>query len=231
MKNIAHNIWILLIGILIPFMGCAPCFNTMQTARMLPPKKIEMTPNYTWYEDLSKEYQLKQYNYGGRLGIGLTPKISVYGHYGIAGFSEEIYDEYWSNINIVELGLKIKMTKPEDNKTLAALYFPVGTYFQDISDKIEYFQIQPTMILTRPILKRVDLLGSTVLVVSKVEDRKVGVTFVAQNIGLDIFIFEGFSLRPEFGIGSGVDNDARIFFLPSYQFSIGFSYAPSGYIK
>jgi len=87
------------------------------------------------------------------------------------------------------------------------------------------------MILTRPIMKRVDLSGSTVVVVSKVEDRKVGITFVAQNIGLDIFIFEGFSLRPEFGIGGGVDNDAGIIFSPAYQFSIGFSYAPSGYAK
>jgi len=77
----------------------------------------------------------------------------------------------------------------------------------------------------------VDLSGSTVVVVSKVEDRKVGVTFVAQNIGLDIFIFEGFSLRPEFGIGSGIKNDAGIIFSLAYQFSIGFSYAPSGYIK
>jgi len=190
-----------------------------------------MIPNHTWFGDLSKEIEWKQYNCGCRLGIGLTPKISLYGHYGITEYGEEIEKGYWSNYNIIELGLKMKMTKPEDNKTLAALYLPVGTYFQDISDKIEYFQIQPTMILTRPIMKRVDLSGSTVVVVSKVEDRKVGVTFVAQNIGLDIFIFEGFSLRPEFGIGSGIENDAGIIFSPAYQFSIGFLYAPSGYVK
>jgi len=232
MKNIAHNIWILLIGLLILFIGCAPCFNTIQTARMLPPKAIEITPNYTWYGYLTsvdEEYQWRQSNCGGRLGIGLTKKINLYGHYEMIGFGEKDHEKYWhwSKIHFVELGLKLKMTKPDSNKTLAALYLPVGTYFEDFSDKLEYFQIQPTMILTRPIMKRVDLSGSTVVVVSKVEDRKVGITFVAQNIGLDVNIYRNrLSVRPEIGIGIGISMEA-----PIYQFSIGFSCAPSGYVK
>ena len=213
-------------------MGCAPCFNTMQTARMLLPKKIEMIPNYTWFGDLSKEIEWKQYNCGCRLCIGLTKKINLYGHYEMIDFGEKDHEKYWhwSKINFVELGLKLKMTKPDSNKTLAALYLPIGTYFgvkTNKIDKIEYIQIQPTMILTRPITKRVDLSGSTVVVVSKMHDRKVNILFVAQNIGLDVNIYRNrLSVRPEIGIGIGISMED-----PIYQFSIGFSYAPSGYAE
>ena len=224
-KNTGKNNLIVLLSTLVIFIGCSPCFNTMQTARMLKPKTVEITPNYNWYGDFKDEYNWSQYSYGCRIGVGLTNKISLYGHYGIVEFGQRNNKDYWSKINIIGLGLKFKMTKPEDNKTLAALYIPVGTYFENISDKIDYFQIQPTMILTRQIKKKLDILGSTVLAISKVRDSDINV-FIAQNIGIDLHLKNtGFSLRPEIGVGIGEGSN------PLYQYGIGLSYAPSGYSK
>jgi len=52
--------------ILLLYAGCSPCFNTLQTARMLPPKTVEFTPSVSWFSELDPEFLWYQRCYGGR---------------------------------------------------------------------------------------------------------------------------------------------------------------------
>ena len=218
---------ILLLCTIVIFIGCSPCFNTIQTARMLNPKTIEITPSYTYYSDVKDEYNWVQHCYGGRLGIGITKNISIYGQYGLVEFGSKSNKDNWSQVRIIGFGPKFNMTKPVDNKILGALYIPIGAYFEHLSDKINYFQAQPTMILTRQIVNNLDITSSTVLVISKIRDDDEYGKFIAQDIGLDFHIKKfGISIRPEVGIGIGEGSNN-----PVYQYSIGLSFAPSGYSK
>jgi len=212
--------------ILLLYAGCSPCFNTLQTARMLPPKTVEFTPSVSWFSELDPESLWYQRCYGGRLGIGLTPKINLYGHYGVVVYGLQDDEKSHYTLNITALGLKLDMTKPADNKTRGALYIPVGTCFKKITDRLDLIVIQPTMILTRPVTKRLDLLFSTVFSFTKIQGSHGIGKFAAQNIGLDVNLFvKGLSLRPEIGIGVAEGGGK------AWQYSIALSYAPSGYIK
>jgi len=75
--------------ILLLYAGCSPCFNTLQTARMLPPKTVEFTPSVSWFSELDPEFLWYQRCYGGR-----TIRFSV------ANLSAECQKNGWAILEI-----------------------------------------------------------------------------------------------------------------------------------
>ncbi|MET0551694.1 MAG: hypothetical protein ABW221_01560 [Vicinamibacteria bacterium] len=118
--------------------GCAPVFSDLQSARMLPPGAVEVTPavGTTWVSDAGDDGGRVQDQLGAQTGYGLTRSVELRARYERVRVGDE------GGANVAALGAKVALVRDR-----LAVYVPVAIAF-DSSAGSPAFAAQPALIAT-----------------------------------------------------------------------------------
>jgi hypothetical protein len=192
--------------------GCVPPFSELQSARTLSPGRTEITVHGTGVTSrFEGESAAEQMEFGVLAGYGVTDAIELRARY--ISVSPEDGDQ---SINVLGFGPKVRLARDR-----AALFMPVGFAFGGDVNASDTFQFHPTLLLTLPVNRHVEINGSTKALVPLSGGSDV---LAAVNLGLGLSSnLERWAIRPEFGVlfNPGESGTYR-------QFSLGFSFLPGG---
>ncbi len=202
----------LLACVLCILYGCVPVFSDLQSARLLGPGKIEITPGFSTVGISSEgESEHVQNHYGGQVGIGILNGLDFRLRY-------ERFDD--PSANVLGFGPKFRLYKNH-----AALYVPVGFAFGgDIEDPADIWSTHPTLLFTVPVARYLEINPSAKVMIpfQKGQD-----TLDAFNLGTAISSdVTKWAIRPEAGICFN-PGESGLF----WQFSIGLSVTPRIFSK
>ncbi len=198
-----------LAGYLLCLSGCVPVFSDLQSARNVGQGMVEVTPGISRHYIVGSDNSENiQQNVGVQLAYGLTSRLDFRLRYEFLrnGFGS-------SGARVVGLGLKYGIL-PD----VLAIYVPVGGII-NLDYEERYFQTQPTLLLTLPVLANKLELNTAAKSIFYLEDGSN--MNLAWNIGLGMSSnLKKWALRPEYG---------RLYELrstgaPYSQFSLGFSW-------
>ena len=176
--------------------GCAPVFSDLQSAKLVGRDQVEVTPGYT---GVFSEGEHVQDEFGLQFATGLADRVDLRVRY-----------THVEGVNVVGLGPKVSLLKDR-----IAVAVPVGFAFGSDVQSSKTWQIHPTLLLTAPVDRHVELnVSGKVLVPFSDSD-----TTVAFNVGLGLGNLERWAIRPEFGMLFDPGQSGHY-----TQFSIGFTY-------
>jgi hypothetical protein len=199
--------------------GCIAPFSDLQSAKMLEKGNYEVTPGYSAYlaedegdMDKIQDHFLVQGGYGLSNFLDLRLRYEHVSALNIEGDSIKA--------NILAFGPKMRLAK-----NWLALYVPIGFAFGgDVEDSSESWQVHPTLLMTLPIGKFIELNPSAKVMIplSSTEGLQ---TLYAFNLGLALSTdVRKWAIRPEVGLCTTFEGD---YFL---QYSIGLTLS-SGLFK
>jgi hypothetical protein len=195
--------------------ACAPVFSDLQSAKLVRPGQIELTPSasrVSFSSDEEDDSGHVQDGYGVQLGVGLHEAIELRGRF---EHLEGVGDV--PGVEVVGIGPKIRLV--EDR---LALYVPVGRAFggPDESDFGQSWQVHPTLLATVPAHRNVEVNASAKYLVPLKEDG--GDNLVAFNLGLGLGPdLDRWAIRPEAGVLFNPGEDGHF-----YHLSLGLSFRP-----
>lgn len=201
----------LMTGLLILIPGCSPVFSELQSARLLGPKNLEITPGFSSVSCSGDGETEHAYNhYGLQLGIGISNKMDFRLRYEYVGSGEEFCDS--DIIHIFGFGPKFSISKDR-----VAFYVPVGFALAEDIEISDTIQVHPTLLLTFPISRNIDINPSAKILIPL---KGIGATMYAVNLGAAVSgNLMKWALRPEVGFLFIPDGEGYFF-----HFSLGFSY-------
>jgi hypothetical protein len=176
--------------------GCAPPFATLQSARTVPPGRVELTPSYS---AVSATYEGETNHYEDVYGVQLAVGITVESEFRFAYARVDL--DPGSGVNVLGFGPKL-MVVPDH----VAVYIPAGFAFGDAVvaggidegfDSMDTWQLQPTLLFTGRLHENVEIDPSTkfILPLSNGGDPQV-----ALNLGFGLSSdLDLWALRPEIG--------------------------------
>jgi len=204
----------LLVCLIVIFPACAPVFSEMQSAKLVGPGDIEVTPSFSSVSFSSEgESEHIQNHYGIQAGLGVNKQMDFRLRYERVSVDMQDMDSDESfAVNVLGFGPKFSLVKD-----MVAAYIPIGFAFGEDIEVSETWQIHPTLLITLPIGKYIEFNPSAkVLIPLKGEQE----TLVAFNLGTAISAnLEKWAIRPE--IGFLYDPGESGHFM---HFSIGFTY-------
>lgn len=173
-------------------------FSNLQSASVLKPKQLEVTPDFSAVIVLSEDEGLEHVwnTLGVQLGVGIAKKLEIRVRYAYLDRT----DGYTTN-SIVSFGPKIGLVK-----NALSFYLPVE--FKLSGDDIESMDtsnIQPTLMLSAPVGKRAEI-NPAVKVSVPFHAAKIASPYqhaqVAVDLGFGIFLGHSKNLviRPEAGV-------------------------------
>jgi hypothetical protein len=207
--KVGPRIWlsgplILLLSLILP--ACAPTFSELQSAKLVGPGRLEVTPSYSsvsWSNE--GESEKVQDHVGLQLATGVSDRTDL-------RFRYEYIDMEGSAVHVLGAGPKFGIVPDR-----VAFYVPVGTALGDDVETSESFQVQPTALFTLPVSNQVEVTasGKALLWVDRDND-----DLLAFNLGGGLSSdLSKWAVRPEGGILINPGEDGKFF-----HFSIGFSY-------
>jgi hypothetical protein len=159
--------------------ACAPVFSDFQSAKLVGRDRVELTPSASTVS--FSESGHVQNEYGLQLGEGVLDHMDLrVGYVRAAG------------VNGFGFGPKIALVKDR-----LALALPVGFAFGEDVEISETWTAHPTLLLTQPVTRRLEVNASAKGLIPLTEDW--GGTLVAFNVGLGIGDLERWAIRPEIG--------------------------------
>jgi hypothetical protein len=204
----------LLACLTVIFPGCAPVFSELQSAKLVGPGHIEVTPSFSSVSVSSEgESEHIQNHYGIQAALGVSSMMDFRLRYERVSVDLQDMDSDESfGVNVLGFGPKFSLVKD-----MVAAYFPVGFAFGEDIEVSETWQIHPTLLITVPISKYIEFNPSAkVLIPLKGEQD----TLVAFNLGTAISAnLEKWAIRPEIGFLYNPGESGHFM-----HFSIGFTY-------
>lgn len=194
-----------LFAILVVTTGCAPTFSDLQSARLVGPGRLEVTPSYSYVQVAADgEREKLQQNFGVQLATGVSERVDARARYEIV----KIGAKY---VSIVGAGPKLGFGSDR-----AALYTPIGFAFGSEIEASKTFQIQPTLLLTFPVNRNVEVnAGGKALVWFDRSNEDL----LAFNLGLGLSQdLEEWAFRPEAGVMVNPGESGSF-----WHFSVGFT--------
>ncbi len=189
--------------------SCAPLSSDLQSARLVGKKRIEITPGYStvqFAEEKKVDEKQSQETSGKLIGFqvayGVSNKVDIrvrVEHFQFRDFSAQVFS----------IGPKVSLVKDR-----VALYLPV--WFVDFKPA----QLQPTILLTFPIIKnKIEFNPSVKSIVSVGGYDPTTGFMVAVNGGLGISTdLSKWAIRPEYSLVQDVSKGTQF-----RSFSIGLS--------
>ncbi|NIO48335.1 MAG: hypothetical protein GTN73_02680 [Candidatus Aminicenantes bacterium] len=204
----------LLVCLTVIFPGCAPVFSELQSAKLVGPGHLEVTPSFSSVSFSSEdESGHVQNHYGIQAGLGVSSMMDFRLRYERVSVDIQDMDGGESlGVNVLGFGPKFSVVKD-----MVAAYVPIGFAFGEDIEVSETWQIHPTLLITLPISKYIEFNPSAkVLIPLKGEQD----TLVAFNLGTAISTnLEKWAIRPEVGFLYNPGENGHFI-----HFSIGFTY-------
>lgn len=129
-KETSSTLFILIAVTFLP--SCVPVFSDLQSARTVGAGQVEMTPFATFNE--------AQTEYGTNVAIGITPNFDLRARYEYVSLGDG------EGTGVFGIGPKFGIVPGR-----VAAFVPVGNAFN--SDFSDNWQVQPTLLLTQPIVE------------------------------------------------------------------------------
>lgn len=164
-------------------------FSNLQSASILKPKQVEVTPDFFTVSIHSGGESMHVWDiYGAQLGIGLFNRVefrATYGYLKLSGYS--------NHVSFVTFGPKIGLWKD-----FLSLYVPFEFGFGDNVAVSETWSVHPTLMGTIPVGKSVEINPAAKVLIPF---QKGSNTLVALDLGLGILLLDSkLVIRPEGGI-------------------------------
>ena len=183
---------ILMVGSL--FMGCAPVFSDLQSAKLIGKDNYEITPHYSkiyYREEDNDSDDAIQTHYGVQFAYGLNNKIDLRSRLEIIKLNKDLDDV---SFRVLSLGIKYSLI---ENRISS--YLPISFSKNTESDDNAYKQIEPTLLFTVPLNDNIDINSSIKVLLPFFEDDDND-PFYAINIGGGFNNFNNWVVRPEIGL-------------------------------
>lgn len=204
----------LLACLTVLFPGCAPVFSELQSAKLVGPGHLEVTPSFSSVSFSSEgESEHIQNHYGIQAGIGVNRQMDFRLRYErVSVDMQDMNGDESFGVNVFGFGPKFSLVKD-----MVAAYFPIGFAFGEDIEVSETWQIHPTLLITLPISKYIEFNPSAkVLIPLKGEQD----TLIAFNLGTAISAnLEKWAIRPEIGFLYNPGESGHFM-----HFSVGFTY-------
>lgn len=201
--------------------GCYT-YSSFQSARMLEPKDISVTPSFTFntFQD-DGEWDRIANQFGGQVAVGIHPRLGASARYERIGLTNESDGDITSDddfdYNYAELGLKLGVLPDR-----LALYVPVGLFYGENIEEEEAWQMHPTLLATLPAGPRVDLNASAQMQIFFQEDMD---NLIALDLGAGVHATPKVTLMPEVGM---LFNPGEEGFFFSYGLGLAFRFGSKG---
>lgn len=171
--------------------ACAPPFSELHSARLVGPGRVEITPSYSEVHFSGENgNRTLQTHMGVQLATGIAERADVRFRLERISLSD---GDGTTDVFVVGGGPKLEMETDR-----LAFYLPMGFAFGNGIDPGETLQAHPTILLTVPLVRGLDVTGSTKARVGINSDPYLAVAF---NLGLGIGQNLGpFVVRPEVGM-------------------------------
>jgi hypothetical protein len=175
--------------------ACAPVFSDLQSARLVGRDRVEVTASASRVSVSSEELDDGDDidvtdQFGVQVATGLTDWMDARLRFERVELKDAGGDEV-GGVNVLGLGPKFQIVKDR-----VAAYLPVGLAFGEDVDASETWQFHPTLLLTLPAHRNVEMNASAkCLIPLRGELDNV----VAFNFGLGLGRLESWAIRPEVG--------------------------------
>ena len=202
----------LLVCLTVLFPGCfAPVFSDLQSAKLAGPGQLEMTPSFSSVSFSSEgESEHVQNHLGIQAGLGVFDIMDFRLRY--ERLSVDQCDNGTFGVNVLGFGPKFSLVKD-----WAAFYVPVGFAFGEDIEVSDTWQVHPTLLLTLPVNKYIELNPSAKVLIPFQSERD---TLFAFNLGAGISAnLDKWAIRPELGFLINPGESGSYMHL-----SIGFTY-------
>jgi hypothetical protein len=153
--------------------GCAPVFSDFQSAKLVGPERVEVTPTASsiWVSGENGGHVRDEY--GLELGAGVLDRLDLRARYvRVAG------------INVFGFGPKVSLVKDR-----VAVAVPVGFAFGPDVESAKSWAVHPTLLLTAPMNPHVELNASLKGLIPL--SKGGGDSLVAVNLGAGFGNLEG----------------------------------------
>jgi hypothetical protein len=167
-------------GTLVP-VGCAPVFSDFQSAKLVGPGRVELTPSASTVSVSGEDGGHVQDEYGAQVATGVVDRLDLRARY--------VRSE---GVNAIAFGPKLGLVKDK-----VALAVPVGFAFGEGLESGRTWAVHPTLLLTAPVNDRLEVNGSVKGLIPLSKDG--GDTLVAFNVGVGFGDLERWVIRPEVG--------------------------------
>jgi hypothetical protein len=171
-------------------------FSDLQSARTLPPGKVELTPQGTttsFRDDDESEHV--QDHIGLQLGVGVADRVELRARYERVFLDGSDQDGDSVGTNVVGLGPKVALVRDR-----LALHVPIGFAFGGGADSAETLTLQPTLLASFPAGNYVEINTSAKANLPLDSDADLFRGF-GLNLGLGLGPRGGsWSIRPEAGV-------------------------------
>jgi hypothetical protein len=167
--------------------ACAPVFSDFQSAKLVGPGRVELTPSASRVSFSGEDGGRVQDEYGVQVGAGVLDRLDLR-----AGYVRMQVADGGGGINAVGFGPKIGLVKDR-----VALAVPVGFAFGQDVEIGKTWTVHPTLLLTQPVVPRLEVNASVKGLIPLSKDG--GDTLVAVNLGLALGDLERWAIRPEIG--------------------------------
>ena len=201
----------LLVCLTVIFPGCAPVFSELQSAKLVGPGHLEVTPSFSSVS-LSSEGESEhiQNHYGVQAGLGINRQMDFRLRY--ERISVDLDGDGSFGVNILGFGPKFSLVKD-----MVAVYVPIGFAFGEDIEVSETWQIHPTLLITLPVSKYIEFNPSAKILIPIKGEQD---TLVAFNLSTAISAnLEKWAIRPEIGFLYNPGESGHFM-----HFSIGFTY-------
>lgn len=179
--------------------GCAPIFSDLQSAKLVGRDRLEITPSYSSVSASGEDGGHVQDEWSLQAATGVHDRVDLRARYARV-----------EGVNVVGIGPKIGLVKDR-----LAFAVPIGFAFGGEVDSGETWQVHPTLIVTAPAHRHVEL-NAAAKVLIPLSD---GDTLVAVNAGAGLGVLDRWAIRPEVGFLFNPGETGHF-----TQFSLGFTY-------
>lgn len=161
--------------------ACAPVFSDFQSAKLVGPGRVEVTPSASTVFASGSDGGHAQDEYGLQVGAGVLDRLDLRARYVRV-----------EGINGIGFGPKISLVKDR-----LALAVPVGFAFGEDVETAQTWTVHPTLLLTHSVKPRLELNASVKGLIPLSRDG--GDNLVAMNFGVGFGDLERWVIRPEIG--------------------------------
>jgi hypothetical protein len=184
------NRWIVVSAVALLAHGCAPVFSDLQSARLVRPGQVEVTPSASAVDLVEDGSEHVQNDFGLQVAAGVSDRVDVRARYTRVVIDQD--DTGDLGVNVVGFGPKVRLIKDR-----LALAIPVGFAFGQDIESGDTWAVEPTLIGTLPIVKNLDVtVAGKYLAWLSADDAD---NLVAVNVGLGIGPPDKWVIRPEVG--------------------------------
>jgi hypothetical protein len=193
--------------------SCLPFLADHQSAQVLPPGKLEVTPSFSYvtFADGSEADHVRDH-YGARLGVGFSERVDFRAMFEHVALDE---DAGGASVNLVAVGAKFSLVPDR-----FAFYLPIGFVTGEDLDESETWTVAPTLLATWRGSPQFELTPSIKAIYPFASDNPE--VFLGLHLGMGISSdLERWAFRPEVGLVKNPGEDGT-----TWGLTIGFSVRP-----